>query len=180
MGKIRLVFISLVLLPIMAFSTYCAAQNVQITGKVAAIGHAPFVKMALQGGTPRTLYVITGSLLEEIKNLQGVTLKVKGAVTGDDPRYQAKTLEISEYQIIAVGEGENRQIPWVGILTGDSTLQLQTESGKLIALEGPLVATLTAQRGSKVWLTGTIRSTGFCFWKSRVLNPSAFGVIRSK
>ncbi|HYH04057.1 MAG TPA: hypothetical protein VEC37_13220, partial [Bacillota bacterium] len=151
---------SLILVFLMTFQVNCADHLLQLTGKVTTIGHVPFVKTVIQSvGEPRTFYIIQGDMLPELKNLQGATLKVRGKVSGTDPEYQAKTLDVINYQVLAIGEGQNAKKPWVGILNSQNSLYLQTESGKPILLKGPLVTTLRQYDGAKLWLSGASRSS---------------------
>ena len=179
MRKTILTISSLILVILMAFQTNCANNLLQVTGKVTTVGHVPFVKTVLQSGAePRTFYVIQGVMLPELKNLQGATVKVQGIVSGTDAEYQAKILDILNYQVLTIGEGPNVKTPWVGILTNQNSMYLQTENGKQVFLEGPLVTTLRQYEGAKLWLTGTSRTSGFLFWKKNLLRPDAFGIIR--
>lgn len=181
MRKTILFINSLILVFLMSFQTNCANNLLQITGKVTTIGHVPFVKtVLLSSAESQTFYIIQGVMLPELKNLQGATVKVQGKVSGTDAEYQMKILDILNYQVLTIGEGQNAKTPWVGILTNQNSLYLLTENGKQVFLEGPLVTSLRQYEGAKLWLTGTSRTSGFLFWKKTLLRPYAFGIIRPK
>lgn len=179
MDKKKIVFLALILFSFITLPIFGANNCIQVTGKVTMVGNEPFTQIAIQATSgPRGFYIATGPLVAELKNLQGATLKVQGRVTGDEPVYKAKLLEVSAYRVAAVGEGPNVKLPWVGTLAGNP-LRLETENRQILALEGPLVTTLSRYVGAKLWLTGTSRSTGM-FWRKRItLRPDAYGIIRN-
>lgn len=161
----------LVLLFLGSLPVLGASKQLQLTGRISTVGHAPFVKTAMHT-SERTTYLITGPLQMELKNLQGATVKVNGKTSFTDAFYKLTLLEVQSYEILAVNKGAK---PWVGVVYKDIDLYLQTESGKKIRLTGTFAPTLVNLCGAKVWVTGNTRLN--LFFK-RTLAPDAFGIIR--
>jgi hypothetical protein len=171
----------LLLTPLLIWVTLClapvgdAVQPLELTGRVAMVGHAPHIKTVLHTPEPQT-YLIAGRWLTELNNLRGATVKVRGQITNPKGLYQLPLLDIATYQILTVDKGLQDIKPWVGTLNGETTLFLTTAAGKTFELAGPLAATLNNQIGAKVWITGSCRYKGLSFRK--IIIPDAYGIIR--
>lgn len=159
------------ILPALTLPGLAASNTLYLTGRVAHVGHQPFIKTVLHTAEPKT-YLIAGAMYPELKNLRGATVKVAGTIIGTDPFYNLTILDVREYQVLTVDKGVK---PWIGTLTVNHDLYLITDQGRKIALDGPLVADLIKQKGAKIWVTGTFRLKGLF---KRVLRIDAFGIIR--
>jgi hypothetical protein len=169
----------LLLIPLLIWMTLGpvsdAAQPLELTGRVAIVGPAPHIKTVLHTPEPQT-YLIDGRWLAELNNLRGATVKVRGRITNPKSLYQLPLLDIEIYQILTVDKGLEDIKPWVGTISGETTLFLTTATGKTFELAGPLAATLNNQIGAKVWITGSRRYKGLSFRK--IIIPDAYGIIR--
>jgi hypothetical protein len=150
---------------------------VRITGKILTMGHVPFLKTIIQPKQSSAQYVLAGALLPELNRLQGATVEIDGRITGAEPIYPTQIVEVKNYTVRLIGEGENGKRPWVGVIGGADHLFVQTKTERLY-LKGPLVATLAKYKGAKLWLTGTCQCAGLLIWRKAFLHPDAYGVIR--
>jgi hypothetical protein len=141
------------------------------TGKIETTRKGSFVKTVFTTSKSVT-YLLSGSLLPELKNLQGAKVKIKGVPTYTEAYYKLQVLEIKEYQILTLSNGKK---PWVGVIDGATDLCLRTEKGKEYSLDGPLLSILALERGTKIWLTGKTHKKGFF---KKVIQPDAYGILR--
>ena len=161
-----------------SITAYCLGESINITGKIILTGNEPFTKIVLrQTEKSKRTFVLTGPLLNELENLQGATVQLKGTITGIEPLTQAQLLEVKEYQLKFIGEGENQKKPWVGFLEiKEKQIYLKTLKGNFYSLEGPTIPELKKFPGAKVWLTGSLKKR-WVFGKSTII-PDAYGIIK--
>ena len=132
-----------------------------MTGKVVPSGTAndPATSLQVEGGAPATL---VGPLEAELRTLGGATVWVAGAPGPGRPN---ATFTVTRYEIVSIGGAK----PLVGIVAsraGETTLEMERDTVRLVAAPGPL----RAKAGAKVWVVG--RRTGNDF------ATQTYGIIR--
>lgn len=138
------------------FSTVASAKKIDITGSIAVIGHEPFIELVLSDKNHQQYLLEKNELWQELFKLQGATIRVSGIASANDPIYNSPILNVSNYEILWIGEGETRQKPWVGtIKIKDNLVYLQTSKNNCYQIVGPNEGTFKNYLNSKVWVTGT-------------------------
>lgn len=145
-------------------------------GKISLIGNMPLTKLILVTES-QSKYVISGDneILEELKNLQGAFISLNGRDTGKKS-YGFPEINADYYQLLYIGEGDNKKTPWVGVLEKKDGQLLLITNTKSYFLFGPMISLLEDNLHAKVWVTGTLRRGWF--WKPSIINVDAYQIIR--
>ncbi len=130
-----------------------------LVGRIALTGSAPAVHVTLRTADGRSVDLV-GEWRDELQNLTGAEVAVRGTATGS-PREFA----VVSYEIRAI-EGER---PLVGILA-DRDGELWLEGDQSVRLVN-VPARLRSQIGAKVWVLGRESDGG--------MYPQTYGVIRA-
>lgn len=155
----------------------CFAAQFAFTGKIAAIGHVPFVETLVVNDSGEKYVLGKNEIALELKHLQGATVKIFGTRTGKTTIYGPELMP-TYYQIQWIGEGKNRQRPWTGLIRiKQNQVFLEEPKGKRFELEGPAALELTKFPGAKVWVTGSLHRKRF--WGKAVITTGTFGIIRN-
>ncbi len=130
-----------------------------LVGRIALTGSAPAVLVTLQTADGRSVDLV-GEWRDELQNLTGADVAVRGTATG-----LPREFAVASYEIRAI-EGER---PWVGILANRDG-ELWLEGDRNVRLVN-VPARLRSQIGAKVWVLGRESDGG--------MYPQTYGVIRA-
>jgi len=154
------------------------AEKISLTGTVAVIGNEPFTKLIFSANNNQKYLLDKNELWQELFKLQGANLRIEGFISNsNDPIFKTPKLEVSDYEILWIGEGENRQTPWVGTINiNDNLVYLQTSKQKSYQIIGPNVEIFKNYPNAKVWVTGTQKKQWFK--KNNQIYVTAYCIIK--
>ncbi len=159
------------------FTSICSGENSSLVGKLYVVGNVPFTKLVCETDS-KEKYVLEGSLLDELSNLQGATVKVEGNLTGKTSDYGMPLFKVEKYQLLFVGNEGNQKEPLIGFIrVRRNSLYLELSSEKSYLLKGPLTRKIIHFEGAKVWMLGEVKPPTWTFGKT-ILIPEAFHVIK--
>jgi hypothetical protein len=123
---------------------------VTVEGTLSLRGSTPFPILLLSSGR-KTFLVRSDSLYEELKNLQGMQVRLQGE-KASAPSLGLPVLNAESYELLPLSGGE---APLVGVLlVQDAACFLIPADGETIELRGNLVELLKGFAGGKVWVVG--------------------------
>lgn len=155
-------------------SIWC--KNASYKGKIMLHGSEPLTRMVLTTDTGSQI-TLEGKYVGELRHLQGMTVEISGNEEGSN--YLGETIiQVDDYRILAIGDGDESVTPWVGILkVTRNNLYLQQKT-KIYILNGSLVTVLNQHSNAKIWVTGTLKRGWF--WNKPIISVNRFGVIAEK
>lgn len=146
---------------------------VYISGTVGVSGSSPNIKPVLVAADKSFTYEVTGYFRPEFMALSGLRVEVTARIIRPsiDPALLPQ-MEVLTYEILEISQGIK---PWLGVIVKKEDRFFIHVVGMPKDIEltatGMLADLLTANIGSKVWLTGKMN-------KKHQLKPSKIQVIR--
>lgn len=146
-----------------------ASDAIELSGVPMLVGNLPFP--ILQFTTPDgKKYSLAGPLLDELKNLQNVTIKVIARKTGEKDQ-EWDRLEVLDYDVLDVGKGVKPYLGQIELRGGVAVLVVKG-SGQVLTLAGNRKALdiLARANGGKAWVTGDLSGTTLTIKRFKVLS----------
>ncbi|MFM7203056.1 MAG: hypothetical protein ACKO6N_19890 [Myxococcota bacterium] len=135
------------LFPTLLLCSGCVSSAVYESGMIELDGRNVLLKRKSDGPL-----LLQGPLEEELRNLPGAEVKVKGRSRAGQPHPR---LKLDAYQLVDTGQG---MLPHVGILCWNvGELLLDQGPGQpILSLRGPLKDNLRLQVGARAWVVGPV------------------------
>ncbi len=149
------------------------AWSSSISGKISLIGNEPLTHLICQLKTER--YMLAGEYLSELKNLQGATVKLYGTKTKKKSPYGMFIFQVTEYDLLYIGEGSSKLKPLIGFLElNGKQIHFKTLEKRTYLVKGSTAEHLKEYVGMKLWLAG---KTSWNWWNKWSITPEAFNII---
>lgn len=167
--------LSLYALLVFSLFSFGYAYFSSISGKISLIGNTPFTDLVIADNNQKFLLNGSNLIKEELKNLQGATVRLTGTKTNTKSFYGFPEFEVKSYELLWVGENNSRKKPWVGFIVIEKKIvYFKSLKGKLFNLGGPAKSNLENYPHAKLWITGTLKRA---FWMRSTIIPDGFGII---
>jgi len=141
-----------------------------LVGKVLIVGTSNFSDVVLQHEKSKNTTALSGSLLGELKNLQGMRIKIWGEPAEIKTRSKRESLNVKGYKVLAAPDG---RVPYLGVILLKGTeLSFKAEDGKVYKLDAMRISMEKFKNadGSKVWIIGEVKGETLKIKKYKILN----------
>lgn len=125
----------------------------EIVGEVMLVGTSNFNELVIKSADKGETTPLTGDLVSELKQLQGLKLKIKGVPAKTESRRDG--LMVTAYEILATSDG---RVPYVGVVTvkdGVASFKVGDKEYKLDGMNLTLEKFRQAA-DAKAWIVGDI------------------------